>query len=118
MENKKLKDTRNTKYKSRLESLRNEIVHLSNVTMDDRKPVKLDQTSVGRLSRMDALQSQAMHIETHRRRENELKRIEVALSKIQNGSFGECVTCGEEILKNRLDNDPTVLNCIECARVR
>ncbi len=91
-------------------------MHLTESTQDSRKPVELDQTSVGRLSRMDALQTQAMQLETGRRRDLELKRIESALKRIEEGDFGYCVTCGEDIEEKRLAHDPTFPTCVACAR--
>ena len=82
---------------------------------DARKPVELDQQSVGRLSRMDALQVQAMAKETDRRRQAEIKRTDAALERIQNGGYGWCLACGEEISMNRLNLDPAASNCIDCA---
>ena len=70
---------------------------------------------VGRLSRMDAMQSQAMAIETERRRSIEIKRIDAALERINEGEFGYCGICGELINSKRLENDPTVVACITCA---
>ncbi|MAZ04114.1 MAG: molecular chaperone DnaK [Sneathiella sp.] len=81
----------------------------------DSQPVELDQSRVGRLSRMDALQGQAMAQETERRRKNELQRIENALARIKEGEYGYCVSCGEEISKKRLELDPSVPLCIDCA---
>ena len=77
--------------------------------------VELDQTKVGRLSRMDALQAQAMSVETNRRRELELQRIETALLRLENEEYGYCVRCEEEILIERLKVDPATPVCIECA---
>lgn len=80
-----------------------------------RKPVELDQQSVGRLSRMDALQVQAMALETERRRQLRLRRIEVTLQRIDDGEFGFCVECGEKIQPKRIALDPTIPNCVKCA---
>ena len=80
-----------------------------------RKPVELDQSRVGRLSRMDAMQDQAMALETARRREIELKRIESALKRVETGEYGDCLTCGDEIAKKRLQFDPSTPVCIDCA---
>lgn len=77
--------------------------------------MELDQTRVGRLSRMDALQGQAMAQETERRRKNELQRIEAALLRVESGDYGYCVTCGEEISAKRLALDPSTPLCIDCA---
>lgn len=77
--------------------------------------VKLDQTSVGRLSRMDAMQSQAMLQEAVRRREQSLRDIDEALAKIESGDYGLCEECGEEIAEKRLHFNPAVYCCIECS---
>ena len=85
-------------------------------TAEDRKPVELDQQSVGRLSRMDALQMQAMASAQSRRRAGELKRIRAALGRIEEGEFGHCQECGEEIPIRRLELDPATPFCVGCAR--
>lgn len=77
--------------------------------------VELDQSKVGRLSRMDALQQQAMSQEQNRRRELQVKRIKAALRRIDNGEYGYCINCGEEINSKRLDIDPAAAFCIRCA---
>ena len=77
--------------------------------------VNLDQTSVGRLSRMDALQSQAMSKELSRRREQSIADISKALARIDSGDYGYCEECGEQIAENRLLIKPTALFCIECS---
>ncbi|MHA1109305.1 MAG: TraR/DksA family transcriptional regulator [Alphaproteobacteria bacterium] len=76
---------------------------------------EIDRGAMGRLSRMDAMQVQAMDAETERRRTAELHRIDVALSRIEDGEFGACATCGEEIAVKRLENDPAVTQCVGCA---
>lgn len=101
--------------KARLIERRDELAHLAEGAAEAREPVELDQTRVGRLSRMDALQSQAMSLETDRRRQVALRRIEAALSRIEEGEFGYCIQCGEPIARRRLELDPTSPNCIACA---
>ena len=64
---------------ARLDSLR----AASKTTADNRRPVELDQTSVGRLSRMDAMQGQAMALATERRRKDEARRVEAAIRRIE-----------------------------------
>lgn len=75
---------------------------------------EIDQGAMGRLSRMDAMQVQAMDAETERRRATELHRIDDALARIENKEYGWCVTCGEEIAPKRLENDPAVAQCVDC----
>lgn len=87
----------------------------SETTADARRPVELDQTSVGRLSRMDAMQGQAMALATERRRHEEIRRVEAAIKRIDQGEYGTCISCGEEIAAKRLAVDPTIATCIRCA---
>lgn len=97
--------------KQRLDDLRQSI----DSTADSRKPVELDQSSVGRLSRMDAMQMQAMAQAAERMRGQEIERIKATLRRIDDGDFGYCITCGEEIAPKRLAIDPTIPTCIRCA---
>lgn len=105
-------------FKKRLMQMRDELASLSDISADARKPVALDQTSVGRLSRMDAMQGQAMQLETERRRQAERQRIDAALARIEDGDFGYCLVCDEEISGKRLAHDPSVATCIDCQRAR
>ena len=82
---------------------------------DSRDTVELQQDSVGRLSRMDALQQQAMAQATERRRVAERARIAAALERIEEGEWGYCLKWGEEIAEKRLRHDPSVANCVNCA---
>ena len=95
---------------------RDDVRRLADSGADSRAPVELDQTRVGRLSRMDAMQQQAMALEADRRRTIELHRIEAALKRIEDGEYGYCLQCGGEIAAKRLDLDPTAPLCINCAR--
>ena len=81
----------------------------------ERAPVALDQQAVGRLSRMDAMQVQAMAEAQERRRRCEKDRIEAALERLDSGLYGYCVACGEEIGLKRLEFDPAITTCIRCA---
>lgn len=77
--------------------------------------VELDQTSVGRLSRMDAMQMQAMAKAEQARAQAQLRRIAAALKRIDNGEYGDCLHCGEPIAIARLEVDPAAPLCIDCA---
>jgi DnaK suppressor protein len=79
------------------------------------KPVELDQTMVGRLSRMDAIQQQEMALASERRRHDLLIKIDAALKRIAKGDYGYCIKCDEKIAEKRLELDPTILTCIRCA---
>lgn len=101
--------------KRRLLDEREELAAASESTAESRRPTALDQQSAGRLSRMDSIQVQAMAIETERRRQERIRRIDAALARIDAGEFGYCVRCGEPIAAKRLELDPTVPLCAECA---
>ena len=94
---------------------RDALLALGRAAADSRRPVELDQATVGRLSRMDAMQVQAMAMETERRRGLELRRIEATLRRIDEDEYGYCVQCGEAIAAKRLALDPTTPTCIGCA---
>lgn len=95
---------------------RAELEKLLAQTDADSAPVALDQTQQGRLSRMDAMQQQAMAAETQRRRRLEVKLIEAALARLEAGEYGYCVTCGEAIEPQRLALDAATPFCLKDAR--
>lgn len=95
---------------------RKELQHLSSISAGARETVTLDQQSVGRLSRMDALQNQAMAQATERQREIEILRLTGALTRLEEGEYGTCLQCGEDIAEKRLEIDPAATLCIGCAR--
>jgi len=64
---------------------------------------------------MDAMQGQAMALETEQRRKNELTKIDSALIRLNEDEYGYCLSCGEEISPKRLDLDPAIPTCIDCA---
>ena len=80
--------------------------------------VELDQARVGRLSRMDALQAQAMSVETGRRRRQHIVAIDAALERLGAGGYGDCFECGELINPKRLEADPVATLCISCAEAQ
>lgn len=77
--------------------------------------VELDQTRQGRLSRMDAMQQQAMARASTQRMEQRLRQIAVALRRLDEGDYGHCIDCGDSILAARLEFDPCATRCIACA---
>lgn len=82
------------------------------------RPVELDQQSVGRLSRMDAMQGQAMALATKERKQKRLIQLKAALKRVENDDFGYCQECDVPINPRRLAIDPTTLFCLECASKR
>lgn len=91
------------------------IDRLAEIAEEDSQPVLLDQQSVGRLARMDAMQRQAMAVETKRRRQLRRAQIVQALRRMAEDEFGYCANCGETIPDGRLDIDATFHLCVRCA---
>ncbi len=101
--------------RDRLLQLREELEAIAATSGDSAAVVELDQSKLGRLSRMDAMQAQAMAQASGQRREAMLRNIEAALNRIDDGTYGLCRDCDEPINPKRLEFDPTALRCIECA---
>lgn len=101
--------------RQRLLDLKAELIALSQSADEDRKPVELDQQSVGRLSRMDSMQVQAMAKAADARRAQEIRRVDAALQRLDDDEYGWCVECGEEIEAKRLEVDPAAPRCAGCA---
>lgn len=103
------------KFKSSLLELQSELATLDSISKGSTATVILDQSSIGRLSRMDALQGQQMALESERRRKQQLLQIKAALVRIENDDFGYCTVCDEEIAIGRLNINPTVTRCVKCS---
>ena len=100
----------------RIRSELEELSILSILTESDRAPVQLDQQSVGRLSRIDAMQGQALAQASDLRRRARVNALEAALRRFEDEEFGFCVDCGEPIALARLRVDPATTLCIACAQ--
>ena len=114
--NGKPEDTEVIRFREKLEAERDQLTADSVSQKDARKPVELDQQSVGRLSRIDAMQVQAMAMASERRRAARLRQIDAALARIEEDEFGFCIICGEEIAPKRLAHDPAAATCVDCVR--
>ena len=77
------------------------------------RPVDLN-ISIGRVSRMDAIQQQQMSLESKNRAQLTLKQIEAALERVQDGSYGVCLKCEEQISEKRLKARPEAPFCTQC----
>ncbi len=85
-----------------------------NQSLQNTEPVTLDQQSVGRVSRIDAIQQQQMALANHQQTAVLLKRVLAALQKIETDEFGFCLQCGEPIGFGRLQVQPFAPNCLDC----
>ena len=101
-------------FRKRLEELEREIREDMDANPEDSGVVELD-SSIGRLSRMDALQNQQMALELKRRQENQLLRIENAFKRLANGQYGLCGKYKKPIEEDRLEVFPDTVTCVRCA---
>ena len=104
----KLSSKQRDQFISKLQDRKKELLEVKAFGEQSAATVELDQSRVGRLSRMDAVQSQAMFQETNRRRDIELLKIDSALERIEMKRFGDCLACDEEIALNRLVLDLSI----------
>ena len=102
-------------FQEKLLQLRAELEAVAAIGKESAAVVELDQSKVGRLSRMDAMQGQAMAQASSQRREQMLRNITAALGRLERDEYGDCQSCAEPINPKRLEFDPTATLCIECA---
>ncbi|WP_377186990.1 TraR/DksA family transcriptional regulator [Ruegeria meonggei] len=110
-----MNDTVLAEFKARIKARLSALAEQSDSGKKAQAVVELDQQAVGRLSRMDALQSQAMAKAQQANRDLETHRLQIALSRIQEGEFGYCEDCGDEIPAGRLNLDLAATKCVSCA---
>lgn len=85
------------------------------LSKSDRATVELDQQSVGRVSRIDSLQVQAMAKAADGRRAQRIRQLEAALGRLELGEYGYCTECGDAINRKRLEIDLAATRCVACA---
>jgi DnaK suppressor protein len=103
-----------TNFKQQLESQKKNLQIQLQQSDDSTKPVTLDQQSVGRVSRIDAIQQQQMASANKDHTIALLKQVDAALKRIKSDSYGLCLVCDEPIALPRLQAQPHAANCITC----
>jgi DnaK suppressor protein len=98
-----------------LESLKNDLEEAVKTASIQAKPVDLEQP-FGRLSRMDAIQSQQMAKRQRKQFEIRLRQTEASLSAMQSSRYGICIRCREPITMDRLSARPEVPVCLTCQK--
>jgi DnaK suppressor protein len=99
---------------AKLRAMRQEMSDSLSRESDAADIVELDQARVGRLTRMDAMAQREMALATQARMQTELRRVDAAIARIDNGTFGRCCRCREPIDINRLASDPAAPFCLDC----
>ncbi|MCH2449895.1 MAG: TraR/DksA C4-type zinc finger protein [Gracilimonas sp.] len=93
----------------RIEEAKEEIEELKELV----KPIPLD-ASIGRISRMDAINNKTINESSLREKKQELKKLERALENSESEKFGICTKCGDEIPFGRLEYMPHTTRCVKC----
>ncbi len=101
---------------AQLADLEGELKHALAASADAADTVQLDQSRVGRLSRMDAMQQQAMTQATRRNQRARLEQCRTALAAVKTGDYGYCRKCDEPIGLKRLTARPESPFCLACQR--
>lgn len=102
------------KFQRKLTELRDALQQQFELGRSGADKVVLDQTKIGRLSRIDALQQQQIAASSQQSVTRHLRMVHKALAKIQSGDYGYCDECGEVIDKARLEVRPEAPYCLDC----
>ena len=100
-------------FKNQLETLRVELESLLNISKSASDTVELDQP-IGRISRIDAIQQQKMAKANRQNHVIRLQQVNAALKATQEGAYGECRACEEDIGYGRLQARPEAALCLTC----
>ncbi len=111
----KMNETERSDFDALIRARLEELTALSASAEQSQAVVELDQQVVGRLSRMDALQNQAMARAQQANRDIETRRLKAALQRLQDGEYGYCEDCGDRIPDGRLKLDLAASKCVSCA---
>ncbi|CAN5492802.1 hypothetical protein BH23BAC3_BH23BAC3_16000 [soil metagenome] len=95
---------------SLIKTIKEEITELTELT----KPVSHD-ASIGRLSRMDAINNKAINEKALREKKSTLQKLVRAHERYKENKLGPCLKCGNEIPFGRLKIMPYTTRCIQCA---
>lgn len=113
-----LKPSQVAQLRALLLSHRKKLSELLDHSGESTGPVTLDQQSVGRVSRIDAIQQQQMALASRKQAGDMLRRTELALRRIDDAVYGDCQQCGEPIAYARLQAQPFASLCIDCQSAR
>ena len=109
-----LSDSQLSELEKTLNSLKRQLEEQLGINQESSGTVTLDQSRVGRLSRVDALQQQQMAISTRHHNKERLRLVHRALADLSAGEYGYCAKCDEEIAYQRLLAKPESKFCITC----
>lgn len=94
---------------------RAELLDLSRSDRSGPVHIEIDATATGQALRQGELADQALALSRHDRHLEELQRIDHALDRMAQGTYGRCLVCDDDIAPARLASDPAVATCLSCA---
>ena len=97
-----------------LKAMRDQLIQAVEDNQGQSEPVQLDQQSVGRVSRIDAIQQQQMARALKLQQRQHLQQVIRALNELDNDDYGYCQHCGHVIAFARLKARPESLMCVKC----
>ncbi|CZF85900.1 TraR/DksA family transcriptional regulator [Grimontia marina] len=103
-----------TEHQVRLENLKAHILEELDLLKGHAEPVALDQPSIGRVSRIDAIQQNEMAKSNLRGLQRQLLEVNAALQRLEDDEYGFCEGCGMDIPDARLAIKPEVRFCVGC----
>ncbi|WP_171179645.1 TraR/DksA family transcriptional regulator [Ruegeria sp. HKCCA4633] len=110
-----MNESESTYFETKIRERLAELEQLSASALKAQAVVELDQQAIGRLSRMDALQNQAMAKAQQANRDIEKSRLQAALVRIEEEEYGYCEDCSDRIPDGRLSLDLAASKCVSCA---
>ena len=104
------KEALKNKIIEKIENLEAEIISLKEMT----QPVSPD-SSIGRISRMDAINNKSVMESSLRNSEAKLSSLKFALENIHSDDFGICIKCKQPIPEGRILLMPEKRTCVKCS---
>ena len=106
--------------KKELEILIQKKINLISIEIQELKLLTIPiepENAIGRISRMDAINNKSINDRMLRKAKEKLKKLNLALSRIDEKEFGMCINCNKLINENRLMLMPEVVRCVKCAQI-
>jgi len=100
-----------------LRELERELAGVEHASAESTSPVDLEEP-IGRISRIDAIQQQRMASANRASIQRRLQQVRAALRRFDQGEYGTCVGCGEDVGYPRLEARPEAPFCIACQGTR
>ena len=107
--------------KKELEILIRKKINLISIEIQELKLLTIPiepENAIGRISRMDAINNKSINDRMLRKAKEKLKKLNLALSRINEKEFGMCINCNKLINENRLMLMPEVVGCVKCAQIK